>query len=318
MRPARGAWWWLYRHVPGFAPLSEAAYSFLSQRRGLLDARNAPAVGPHARAGTLRSRRLAVPARPRPHLCRRLRLAGAADPRPRRRRRHPAARRIPRRRARRLGHRRLLALADAVLARMQATPRSMTGAIAGIVAGPARHVRHRAALRAHRAVRPLPVIRLRRADVHELPVGHAAGGSRLPRDLPHRRLAHRRLALPVAVVPLPVPRRRSSSSPRATRRGSSSPRSTITSGRSRCRRRSPGTRRSSRIGCSRRGRRAALVIELIAVALIFLPRRPRMLAAALHHRLPDRHHAHRQLQLVQPADRAAVPVPLRRSGAAPR
>ncbi len=34
--PARSWWWWLYRYLPGFAPLSEAAYSFLSQRRGLL------------------------------------------------------------------------------------------------------------------------------------------------------------------------------------------------------------------------------------------------------------------------------------------
>ncbi len=34
--PASGAWWWLYRHVPGFAPLSEAAYRFISGRRGLL------------------------------------------------------------------------------------------------------------------------------------------------------------------------------------------------------------------------------------------------------------------------------------------
>lgn len=36
--PARGWWWWLYRTLPGFAPLSEAAYSFLSKRRGLLAA----------------------------------------------------------------------------------------------------------------------------------------------------------------------------------------------------------------------------------------------------------------------------------------
>ncbi len=34
--PARGGWWWAYAHVPGFAPVSEAAYTFLSQRRGLL------------------------------------------------------------------------------------------------------------------------------------------------------------------------------------------------------------------------------------------------------------------------------------------
>ena len=34
--PSKGAWWWLYRHVPGFAPLSEAVYRFISTRRGLL------------------------------------------------------------------------------------------------------------------------------------------------------------------------------------------------------------------------------------------------------------------------------------------
>lgn len=34
--PGRGAWWWLYRRAPGFAPLSEWAYGFLSRRRGLL------------------------------------------------------------------------------------------------------------------------------------------------------------------------------------------------------------------------------------------------------------------------------------------
>ena len=39
MRRGAAAWWWLYRHVPGFAPLSEAAYRFISQRRGLLTAR---------------------------------------------------------------------------------------------------------------------------------------------------------------------------------------------------------------------------------------------------------------------------------------
>lgn len=34
--PGHGAWWWLYRHVPGAAGLSEAAYGFLSTYRGLL------------------------------------------------------------------------------------------------------------------------------------------------------------------------------------------------------------------------------------------------------------------------------------------
>lgn len=34
--PGHGAWWWLYRHIPGAAGLSEAAYGFLSTHRGLL------------------------------------------------------------------------------------------------------------------------------------------------------------------------------------------------------------------------------------------------------------------------------------------
>ncbi len=34
--PGRGAWWWLYRHLPGFAPASEWTYAWLARRRGLL------------------------------------------------------------------------------------------------------------------------------------------------------------------------------------------------------------------------------------------------------------------------------------------
>jgi predicted DCC family thiol-disulfide oxidoreductase YuxK len=32
----RGVWWWMYEHVPGFAPASERAYAFFARRRGLL------------------------------------------------------------------------------------------------------------------------------------------------------------------------------------------------------------------------------------------------------------------------------------------
>ena len=35
--PGRGAWSWLYAHVPGFAPASEWAYEFFSRRRALLN-----------------------------------------------------------------------------------------------------------------------------------------------------------------------------------------------------------------------------------------------------------------------------------------
>ncbi len=35
--PGRGWWWWLYTHIPGFAPASEWAYGFFARRRGLLN-----------------------------------------------------------------------------------------------------------------------------------------------------------------------------------------------------------------------------------------------------------------------------------------
>ncbi|MBY0562368.1 lipase maturation factor family protein [Hyphomicrobium sp.] len=34
--PGRAAWWWMYEHIPGFAAVSERAYAFFAQRRGLL------------------------------------------------------------------------------------------------------------------------------------------------------------------------------------------------------------------------------------------------------------------------------------------
>jgi predicted DCC family thiol-disulfide oxidoreductase YuxK len=35
--PGRAAWWWTYAHLPGFAALSERAYSCLARHRGLLE-----------------------------------------------------------------------------------------------------------------------------------------------------------------------------------------------------------------------------------------------------------------------------------------
>jgi len=37
LAPGRAAWWWCYSNLPGFAPVSEWAYSFFAQRRGLLN-----------------------------------------------------------------------------------------------------------------------------------------------------------------------------------------------------------------------------------------------------------------------------------------
>ncbi|MGO9988850.1 MAG: lipase maturation factor family protein [Steroidobacteraceae bacterium] len=35
--PGRAAWWWCYSHLPGFAPLTECAYAFCACHRGLLN-----------------------------------------------------------------------------------------------------------------------------------------------------------------------------------------------------------------------------------------------------------------------------------------
>jgi predicted DCC family thiol-disulfide oxidoreductase YuxK len=35
--PGRGLWWWLYAHLPLFAPLSERAYAYFAHHRGRLD-----------------------------------------------------------------------------------------------------------------------------------------------------------------------------------------------------------------------------------------------------------------------------------------
>src|SRR5580704_7082542 len=35
--PGRAAWWWCYAHLPGFAVLSEWAYTFFTRHRGLLN-----------------------------------------------------------------------------------------------------------------------------------------------------------------------------------------------------------------------------------------------------------------------------------------
>src|SRR4029079_12990091 len=44
--PGRGAWFWLYRHVPGFAPASEWTYHFFARRRGLLNVVSKTLWGP--------------------------------------------------------------------------------------------------------------------------------------------------------------------------------------------------------------------------------------------------------------------------------
>ena len=44
--PGRDAWWWLYEHAPGFARMSEWTYAFFARRRGLLDVVSKSLWGP--------------------------------------------------------------------------------------------------------------------------------------------------------------------------------------------------------------------------------------------------------------------------------
>jgi predicted DCC family thiol-disulfide oxidoreductase YuxK len=48
--PGRAAWWWLYTHLPGFAPFSEWAYHFFARRRGLLNVVTKALWGPKLEA----------------------------------------------------------------------------------------------------------------------------------------------------------------------------------------------------------------------------------------------------------------------------
>ncbi|HEV2979619.1 MAG TPA: lipase maturation factor family protein [Casimicrobiaceae bacterium] len=50
--PGRGAWWWLYRHLPGFAKASEWAYAFFARRRELLARVSRLLWGPRLEAET--------------------------------------------------------------------------------------------------------------------------------------------------------------------------------------------------------------------------------------------------------------------------
>ena len=62
-----------------------------------------------------------------------------------------------------------------------------------------------AAGRARGAVRALPVVRVGRAGIHGVPVGHAVAGGGVPVDLPRHTRPRRGLALPSADIPVLVP-----------------------------------------------------------------------------------------------------------------
>src|SRR5580658_565011 len=48
--PSRGAWWWCYSHLSGFAAMSEWAYAFFARRRVLLQRLSKLLWGPQLRA----------------------------------------------------------------------------------------------------------------------------------------------------------------------------------------------------------------------------------------------------------------------------
>ena len=200
----RGVWWWMYEHVPGFAPASERAYAFFARRRGLLRRLSWLLWGSRLEPESyeivswvflrllgaiyiIAFASLGVQI---------LGLVGEAGIAPVGRYLDAARQgwgvaaywRMPT----------LLWLnsSDAAL---------VAGTLLGVASGVPRRLREMGPAGARRPLRSLPVLRLRRTNVHELPVGPAAARIRLSRDLPHRRFPHRGLALSLAHLPFHVP-----------------------------------------------------------------------------------------------------------------
>ena len=168
-------------------------------------------VGTRTRARALRACDLGVPAPARRDLCCRVRVARGADTGARRPRRNPASGRISRggaADARRFG---LSRPAYAVLAELE-RHRVDRGNRHRRAAGSVRHPGSVDATRAHRFVRALPVICLRRPGLHEFPVGSSAAGNGLSGHIPCERIPDRGLALSLAGVPLFSPGRRGQAS----------------------------------------------------------------------------------------------------------
>ena len=119
--PGAQLWWWLYRYRAGLRAAERGGLLASSRtRRGLLTRVTHLLWGRTLEPAALRrwSRGCSCAGSALIYLAAFVSL-GVQIRGARRQRRHPAARRVPRRRARRLGRRRLLALADAVLARRQ-------------------------------------------------------------------------------------------------------------------------------------------------------------------------------------------------------
>ena len=193
----------------------------------------------------------------------------------------------------------------------------VAGTVVGAAAGIARHPGSVDAAGAHRSVRALPVLCLCRAGIHELPVGLAAAGERVSGDISDRRIADRRLALPLAGVPLSVPGGRREAPLRRP--------DVARLNRARVSLLDATAADPARVVCgatsglaAHGGTAATLVVELGVVFLIFLPRRPRASRRCLRAAVAIADRADRQLQLLQSAHDAVVRLSVRRCGAAPR
>ena len=160
-------------------------------------------VGPGTRARALRPCELGFPARTGAHLRRRVRLARRPDPRTRGQRGCSSPRALPWRARRPFRCPRLFRRANAVLAESErySARRRRVGRRGASSTGCRRRGR---SSRADRALRAVPVLHACWAGLHGVPVGHATARGGLSRDLPDRRLAHRRVAVSMARVPLPV------------------------------------------------------------------------------------------------------------------
>ena len=310
--PGHGLWWWLYSYVPGCARLSEAAYSFLSRRRGLL--------------ATLTSLLWGIPLEPdRTDLVSWLFLRGLGAI-------YVAAfASLGVQILGLVGSGGLLPLGEYLAAAHEGwgtaaywrlptlfwLGTSDTLLVAGTIAGVALGALVVANVMTRAALVALFALYLSYVYAGQLFLSYQwdmlLRRDGLPRDLPHRRLAHRRLALPLPAVPLPVPRRRGET---ALGRpdvdlADGARLSLLDAAAARAARLVRGA--ASAFGARGRDRRDARHRARRRVPHLFAapPANARRASGA---GVPGRDRCDRQLQLVQPADDAAVPVPVRRRG----
>ena len=261
-------------------------------------------LGTRAGAGALRAGELGVPAAARRDLCRSVCVAGHADPGTGGPRGNSSSGRPPWRGAARTRRHGLPDPAYAVLARFKRciAARGLRGRrFPRIARGP----EPVDAGCAHRPVRALSLLLLRRTGLHGIPVGPASARSGVSGDISQQRIAHRDLALSLVCLPIPVSggRRqaafRRSHVARLHRTGVSLLDATAADPSRMVCRGAAGLAPHRRDGrdAARRARDRFSYLPAAASA-----RRRRM----LHRALPGAHRAHRQLQLFQSAQHSDV------------